>query len=211
MIDGVIQLLWARLEVLNIMSPVVLCGLGLALAFAYRAWRSRLHGKEFRIERQAEGFSIHTAQVRAIFSSQTRMVAFDYSSRKGVFANYTVSFDDLAFLRLEENIRDALGEELLFEDIGLFDIWFDRRFADQMCSRAIILRTKDGKNIPLLLTHEYRVRDFLDFITPLMLEILTWTHLYEPVEFYVEERFKELEAFFVEFGIPYRESHGYAL
>lgn len=201
----VFDILETVLGFMGVTGGIVLFIVFVLIIFAYRAYRSRLKGTGFDIQRHEDGFVVSTKILDAEFNKAKQQIFIQYKNPNRCFQELTLNFNDIVRIDTKEGVSEALLEEFLFEDSGIFDLAFRKDYADQIKTVSIEIKTKQSTFIPLLAVSEYKVRDFLDFITPFCLETLELFGLYEPVEYYVDQAFQELENACIEYGVPFRD------
>jgi hypothetical protein len=137
----------------------------LVLSLAYRGFRSRI--RKGRYEEGSTGLDPSFVTNHGTFIVNRRTQTLDIMAADGT---YHLPFHDIVFLQLQHRTREAMGEELLFEKFSLFDL--HHKYRDHVHSYHIVIRTQNGE-VPLFESAQYEVRDFLDFVTPAQLWILS--------------------------------------
>lgn len=136
----------------------------LALNLAYRAFRSRVRRGRYEESSAADGPAFVTDHGTFVVNKRTRTV--DILAPDG---RYNLPFDNIEVLQLQHRVREALGEELLFENFSLFDL--HGKYRDHVHSYSIVIRTRSGE-VPLFEAAQYEVRDFLNVSVPIQLWLL---------------------------------------
>lgn len=161
------------------MRSYVLFGLvfvgSLVLSLAYRGFRSRVRRGRYEESASPQGPTFTTEEGTFVVNRSTRTV--DIMLPSGTFH---LPFDDVVSLQLEHRVREALGEELIFEGFSLFDL--HRKYRDLVHEYRIVARTQAQGEVPLYQAAQYEVRDFLDFSTPLQLWLLGMIGLHRKAE-----------------------------
>lgn len=158
----------------------------LALSLAYRGFRSRVRRGRYEERAAAQGPSFVTDHGTFVINRVTRTI--DILAPDGTF---NLPFDNVEFLQLQHRVREAMGEELLFESSSLLDI-FHHKYRDHVHSYQIVIRTRSGE-VPLFEAAQYEVRDFLDFTTPVQLWLLGLMGLHRKADVVCEEVLRKIQ------------------
>lgn len=137
----------------------------LAITLLHRGIRSRVRRGRYEEGVATQGPSFVTDEGSFVVNRTTQ--ALDILLPNGTFH---LPFKDIEALQLQHEVREALLEELLFENFSLFDL--QRKYRDQVHSYRIVARTQARGEVPLFEASQYEVRDFLDFTTPVLLWLL---------------------------------------
>jgi hypothetical protein len=136
----------------------------LVLSLAYRGFRCRI--RKGRYQEASTGSDPSFTTNHGTFVVNRRTQTLDIMAPDGT---YHLPFRDITFLQLQHRVREAMGEELLFENFSLFDL--HHKYRDHVHSYHIVIRTRSGE-VPVYESAQYEVRDFLDIVTPLQLWLL---------------------------------------
>ena len=145
------------------------------LSLAYRGFRSRVRKGRYEEAPALQGPSFTTDEGTFVVNRSSRAVDIMLSS-----GTFHLPFDDVASLQLEHRVREAMGEEMLFESFSVFD--FHRKYRDHVHSYRIVAKTTTQGEVPLFQASQYEVRDFLDFTTPVQLWLLGLLGLHRKAE-----------------------------
>jgi len=174
---------------MNQISPYWLAGaafaVSLLLSLAYRGFRCRI--RKGRYEERSTGTDPSFTTNQGTFVVNRRTQTLDIMAPDGT---YHLPFRDITFLQLQHRVREAMGEELLFENFSLFDL--HHKYRDHVHSYHIVIRTRSGE-VPLYENAQYEVRDFLDFVTPLQLWLLARLGFHKKADVAAEEILRQIQ------------------
>ena len=155
--------------------------LSLVLSLGYLAFRCRLRGDRVETTPGPGGQVIVTSLGEFRLDRAARMVRIDCSD-----GHFELAFDDITQVTNQAGGREAMLSELLFGSFGITDLL--PKYRDVVNTWDIGLRTARGV-VPVVSLEQYEIRDFLDFLTPLLLGLLELIHLHQPGE----QRARELQ------------------
>ncbi len=152
----------------------------LAITLLHRGIRSRVRRGRYEEGVTAQGPSFVTDEGSFVVNRSTQ--ALDILLPSGTFH---LPLKDIEMLQLQHEVREALLEELLFENFSLFDL--HRKYRDHVHSYRIVARTQARGEVPLFEASQYEVRDFLDFTTPVLLWLLGLMGLHREADIVARE------------------------
>jgi hypothetical protein len=166
------------------MSSFLLVGgaavVSIVLSLSYRGFRSRVRRGHYEENAAGQGPSFVTNEGTFVVNKATQTLDIVLSS-----GTFHLPFGDILSLQLEHRVREALGEELLFERFSLLDL--HRKYRDHIHSYRIVIKTQTRGEVPLFEAAQYEVRDFLDFTTPIQLWLLGVMGLHRKADVVAEE------------------------
>ncbi|MBW1806843.1 MAG: hypothetical protein JRJ87_01530 [Deltaproteobacteria bacterium] len=161
----------------------------LLLHLFWRAFRDRLRHGTYIEGREAGRRAIETYHGKFVFDPRSRNIRIK-TPKGGLFR---LAYDDIVCLNFEKGWQQATMSEFLFEDSSILDL--SGRYRDRMHSYNVFIKTRNG-TVPFFTVSQYEVRDFLDFVTPILQGILKLLHLRRNVRDYANEiRDKVTQAF----------------
>lgn len=148
---------------IGVVGGVVAALLG---SLAYRGFRCRVHGRKFALSGGDDGDTLQTELGRLRVD---RAGAKIHIEREGG-APAWLRLSDVRGVQVRVGSKQALGEELLFEGVGITDLVSDE-YRDRRLTWDVVLVTAHGL-VPVAHLSQYRVNDWFDFATPIRLAIL---------------------------------------
>ena len=182
------------MQTLLIVSSVVLvCALVVGSNLLHRGIRSRLRGGRIR-EVRGSLHILTTDMGSFAIDARQALVRMDLMGKR-----YTLPFDDISGIAVENTLEWAGLEELMFESFSILDL--TGKYRDQRQGYHIQLRTVRGV-IPFMSVYQYKVRDLWDWSTPIQLEMLRAMGYYVEVNAYAQDVRQRLLAALQEAGVP---------
>jgi hypothetical protein len=144
-----------------------------AASVAYRGYRCRVHGRRYALSAGPHG---------DVLASELGELRVDKAAgrlqlqRKGG-APAWIALSDVRGVQVRVGSKQALGEELLFEGVGVLDLVSDD-YRDRRVTWDVVLVTAHGL-VPVAHLSQYQVNDWFDFATPIQVAILRKLGKYE--------------------------------
>lgn len=182
-------------------NVIFIFAIAIILGLAYRGYRCRLRKGLYKEYIENSHTVIQTNFGKITFNLSDKYLLIS-SKEKG---DSKISFDGILKLNTDYSVREARLSEFLFEDFDIFD--FFGRYRDLIHIHTINICLKQGGvAVPIFTVSQYEVRDFLDFITPVQLFILSKLGFYKKADEYCELIFEKLSSVFENAGISTRSS-----